>query len=232
MFYFDPLYFIIVMPVFIFSLWAQFKVKSSFSKYSKIPNTSGYTGEEAARIILSQNGLDDVRIEKTSGWLSDHYSPADRVLRLSPNVYGSTSISAVGVAAHEAGHALQHAKEYSVMKIWLSLAKPAAFSSNAAIWLIFIGFILGATGLALVGFWLFFFVVVFQVITLPVEFNASTRAKDLLFKYGIVRSTRDRNGVSAVLNSAALTYVAAAAASLSQLLYYAIRLGLLGGSRD
>jgi uncharacterized protein len=209
------LYIIIMLPVFIFSLWAQFKVKSSFTKYSKKFVNSGYTGAQAAELILSHNGLSDVRVERTTGWLSDHYSPNEKVLRLSNDVYNSNSISAVGVAAHEAGHAVQHSKEYSVMKLWLAFAKPAALSSNAAI-----------------GFWFFVFVVVFQIITLPVEFNASTRAKEFLYKYGVVSTEQERAGVSAVLDSAALTYVAAAAASLAQLLYFAIRLGLLGGSRD
>jgi uncharacterized protein len=226
------LYIIIMLPVFIFSLWAQFKVKSSFTKYSKKFVNSGYTGAQAAELILSHNGLSDVRVERTTGWLSDHYSPNEKVLRLSNDVYNSNSISAVGVAAHEAGHAVQHSKEYSVMKLWLAFAKPAALSSNAAIWLIVIGFLLNLYNLAMIGFWFFVFVVVFQIITLPVEFNASTRAKEFLYKYGVVSTEQERAGVSAVLDSAALTYVAAAAASLAQLLYFAIRLGLLGGSRD
>ena len=227
----DPLYIIMMLPVMLFSIWAQFKVKSNFQKYSQYSSSSGYTGADVARLILERDGIEDVKIEQTSGWLSDHYSPTEKVLRLSSNVYGSSSISAIGVAAHEAGHTIQHHKGMAIMRLWLAFAKPAAFASNAAIWLIIIGFIMRAFALAKIGLLFFTLAVVFQIITLPLEFNASGRAKDLLYKYGIV-SKRERKGVSAVLNSAAMTYVAAAVASLVQLLYFALRFGLLGGSDE
>lgn len=227
----SPLYLIMITPVFIFTIWAQWRVKHNFEKYSRYNTMSGYTGAQVADMILSQNGIADVKIEMTNGWLSDHYSPSEKVLRLSSNVYNSTSIAALGVAAHEAGHTIQHYKGYSIMQLWLALAKPAAFASNAAIWLLMIGFLLNMLQLAVLGFYFFMGAVIFQIITLPVEFDASRRAKELLFKFGII-SGKEREGVAAVLNSAAMTYVAAAAASLVQLLYYAIQLGLLGGHRD
>lgn len=227
----DPLYLMLMLPVMLFSIWAQFKVKSSFKKYSQIGSSSGYSGADVARIILEKEGITNVKIDKTSGWLSDHYSPTDRVLRLSSDVYGSSSISAIGVAAHEAGHTIQHHRGIAIMKLWLALAKPAAIASNASIWLIIIGMLFGALNLAKLGLLFFAGAVVFQIITLPLEFDASSRAKKLLYKYGII-SNRERKGVAAVLNSAAMTYVAAAVASLVQLLYFAIRLGLLGGGDD
>lgn len=224
---FDPLYLLLSLPVFLFSFIAQWLVKSNFDKYSRKKNISGLTGKQVAEVLLSRNGIGNVRVVETSGWLSDHYSPSEKVLRLSQPVYASSSVAAIGVAAHEAGHAIQHHKGYSIMQLWLGLAKPAAFASNISIWLILSGAFLGIMGLAKVGFILFAVAVVFQIITLPVEFDASNRAKRLLAEYGIISQT-DRAGINRVLNSAAMTYVAAAAASVSQLLYYAIRLGLIG----
>lgn len=229
--YFDPLYIILSAPILLFSMLAQWAVKSNFSKYSRIKNSSGISGCEIARMILERNGIMDVKVEPTSGWLSDHYSPSERVLRLSEPVYGSNSIAAIGVAAHEAGHALQHQDGYSMMKIRQSLAYPASFASNISVWLIFIGAIIGAMGLAKIGFFLFCIVVLFQLVTLPVEFDASKRAKRILMEYCIVND-KDSHGVAKVLNSAAMTYIAAAAASISQLLYYAIRLGLFNRRDD
>ncbi|MBN2544987.1 MAG: zinc metallopeptidase [Spirochaetes bacterium] len=230
MYHFDPLYIVIMLPVLIFSMIAQGMVKSNFQKYSKIGTRSGYTGKDIAGIILEKNGVHNIKIEPTSGWLSDHYSPADKILRLSEGVYNSQSISALGVAAHEAGHALQHYQGMFIMKLWMGLARPISLVSNAAIFLIIIGSFLSLF-LAQIGLFFFLGVVVFQIITLPLEFNASNRAKKLLFEYNIV-NREELNGVNAVLNSAALTYVAAAAAAVTQLLYFAIRLGLLGGRRD
>ncbi|MBQ1999636.1 MAG: zinc metallopeptidase [Spirochaetales bacterium] len=229
--YFDPLYLLISAPVLIFSMLAQWAVKSNFSKYSKVRNSYGISGSEIARLILERNGIMDVKVEPTRGWLSDHYSPSERVLRLSEPVYNSNSIAAIGVAAHEAGHALQHKFGYSMMTLRQCLAYPASFASNISVWLIVIGALIGAMGLAKIGFVLFCVVVLFQIVTLPVEFDASRRAKKLLIEYGIADS-RDSSGVASVLNAAAMTYVAAAASSISQLLYYAIRLGLLNRRDD
>jgi hypothetical protein len=216
------------VPVFIFSLWAQFKVKSSFSKFSKIGINSGITGAEAARIILEKLGIKDVKIEKTSGWLSDHYSPINKTLKLSSDVYDSNSISAVGVAAHEAGHAIQHFKGMLIMRMWMALAKPATIMSNASVFMIIIGIIFKFFMLAQIGFFFFLIVVLFQIITLPLEFNASNRAKKLLFECGIATNS-EISGVNTVLSSAAMTYVAATAAAITQLLYFALI--LFGGGR-
>jgi len=230
LYHIDPLYLIMMLPVIIISLIVQGAVKSSFKKYSQYRVRSGITGSKAAQIILSKTGINNVNIEQTGGMLSDHYSPVQKVLRLSQDVYNSPSISAVGVAAHEAGHAIQHYKGMLIMRMWMALARPAAFFSNAAIILIIIGSIFSLLALAKIGFFFFLGVVAFQVITLPLEFNASNRAKKLLVQYGIV-TQEELKGVNSVLNSAAMTYVAAAAAAIVQLLYFALRLGLLGGRR-
>ena len=227
----DPLYIFLMLPVFIFSMWAQFRVRSSFNKFSKINIESGLSGARVAKTILEKNGITDVKVEETAGWLSDHYSPMQKSLKLSQNVYNSSSIAAVGVAAHEAGHAIQHYKGMLIMRMWMALAKPAAIFSNASIFLIIIGSILQMFMLAKLGLLFFLCVVIFQIITLPLEFNASNRAKELLFDYGLINHD-ERNGVSSVLTSAALTYVAAAAAAITQLLYFALRLGFFGGRRD
>lgn len=228
---FDPLYFLMLAPVLLFSMWASASVKSRFAKYSQVRSRSGITGAEAASRILQAYGLSDVRVEQTSGWLSDHYSPADRVLRLSEAVYGSSSIASIGVAAHEAGHALQHAKGYAVMGLWQMLAKPAAIGSNLSYWLILAGVFLSSFRfLMIVGVILFAVVVLFQLVTLPLEFNASSRAKRLIVEMGIL-GRDEAAGVSSVLGAAAMTYVAAAASSIVTLIYYLVRFGILS-NRD
>jgi len=226
--FFDPLYLLMLSPVLLFSFWASWQVKSNFKKYSQTGSYSGLTGAQAALKILAAQGINDIEIERTSGSLTDHYSPKERVLRLSESVYGSTSIAAIGVAAHEAGHAIQHAKGYAVMGLWQMLAKPAAIGSNFSYWIIIIGMLLGALNLAIAGLILFGVVVIFQFVTLPLEFNASSRAKKLIISTGIL-DRQEVIGVNRVLNAAALTYVAAAASSLITLIYFAIKLGLLGG---
>jgi hypothetical protein len=227
---FDPLYLLMLAPMMLFSFWASWRVKSNFKKYSEVHANSRITGAQAAARILQMNGLESVRIEQSEGWLSDHYSPMERVIRLSPGVFSSTSVAAIGVAAHEAGHALQHGKGYAVMAVWQMLAKPAAIGSNFAYWIIIAGMLLNVLNLAVVGVALFALVVLFQFVTLPLEFNASSRAKRLIVETGIL-GRDEMHGVSRVLGAAAMTYVAAAAASLMTLLYYMIRLGLLS-SRD
>lgn len=228
---FDPLYLMIMAPVFIFSLLAQFMVKRRYKTYSQYELGSGKTGADVARQILRANGVDDVEVEETGGWLSDHYSPIEKKLRLSEGVFQGRSLAAAGIAAHEAGHALQHAQGYAIMNLWQTLAKPAAVASNMAFWIIMIGMFMQAMGMVKLGILLFSVLVVFQIITLPVEFNASSRAKNLLYEYNIIRG-QEREGVAAVLNAAAMTYVAAAAASVAQLLYFLLRSGLLGGNRE
>jgi len=228
---FDPLYLIMTAPVLLLSLWASWRVKSNFEKYSRVRSYSGITGAEAARRILQANGLGHVAVEETQGWLSDHYSPNERVLRLSADVYNSDSVAAIGVAAHEAGHAIQHGTRYSIMGLWQALAKPAAIGSNIGIWLIVIGmFMSGAAtkinGMAIAGVILFGVAVLFQIVTLPLEFNASSRAKKLIYEYGIL-GREEAYGVEKVLGAAAMTYVAAALSSITTLLYFLIRMGLL-----
>ena len=229
--FFDPLYMMIMAPVFVFSLVAQWLVKSRYKKYSRVGLRSGMTGADVARQILRANGITDVPVEETRGWLSDHYSPTERKLRLSADVYNSRSVSAAGIAAHETGHAIQHETGYVVMNAWQLLAKPASVASNMAFWIIVLGYMMQATGLVHLGILLFSVLVAFQIVTLPVEFNASSRAKQLLYEHGIIRN-EEYPGVAAVLNAAAMTYVAAAAASVAQLLFFLLRSGLLGGRDD
>jgi Zn-dependent membrane protease YugP len=224
----DPLYWVIMIPCFLFALWAQNSVKSAFNKYTKFGLRSGISGGEAARLILQQNGLNTVSVEAGRGFLTDHYDPIQKKVRLSPQVYNGRSIAAVGIAAHETGHALQHKQNYAPLALRSMLAPTASIGSNFAFIIIFFGFIINLTGLVKIGIVLFAAVVVFQLITLPVEFDASARAKKLLASYGIATSEEIR-GVNSVLNAAAMTYVAAAASAIAQLLYLLLRTGFLGG---
>lgn len=228
MFYFDPLYLILALPGLLLGLWAQMRVKGTFSKYSKVRTTQNLTGAEVARHLLDSQGLYDVRIEETQGFLSDHYDPRSRVLRLSPDVYRVPSVSAAGVAAHEMGHALQHSAGYGPLQIRSAIVPVVQFSSMLGPILFMIGFLLRFTPLAWLGVIFFAGAVVFSLITLPVEFNASKRAKALLTSSGFM-TTEEVRGVDKVLDAAALTYVAAAIAAIGQLLYYVLL--LTGGSR-
>lgn len=216
---FDPTYLMMMAPVLIFSLWASYKTKSTFKKFSKVRILSGHTGAQAAKIMLDGAGVTDVEIKPIRGRLSDHYNPLTKTLALSEPVYGTASIAAVGVACHEAGHAIQHAAGYKPMWIRSLLVKPARIGSNFGIWALIIGLMIGMTGLVKVGVVLFSAAVVFQLVTLPVEFDASNRAKKLSVDYGIA-TMQEKAGIDGVLNAAALTYVAAAAASVMQLLYW------------
>jgi len=228
MFYLDPLYLILALPGLLLGLWAQMRVKGTFSKYSKVRTASNLTGAEIARHLLDNQGLQDVRIEETQGFLSDHYDPRTRVLRLSPDVYRVPSVAAAGVAAHEMGHALQHSAGYAPLQIRSAIVPVVQFGSSLAPILILVGFLLRFTTLAWIGVILFAGAVVFSLVTLPVEFDASRRAKALLTQSGVV-SHEEAGGVSAVLNAAGWTYVAAAIAAVGQLLYYVLL--LTGGSR-
>jgi len=224
----DPLYWMMMIPVLILSGIATFRVRSTFKKYSKIASRSGYSGAKVAEEILRRNGLSGVSVVETHGFLSDHYDPSKKVVRLSPDVFRNNSISAIGVAAHETGHAIQHAKGYSPL-IWRNMMVPVASIGSNFAWIIIIaGFIFGALGLVKIGIVLFSAVVIFQIITLPVEFNASTRAKEMLASYGILEKN-ELAGVDRVLSAAAMTYVAAAASAVMTLLYFLIRAGLIGG---
>ncbi|MFO8071376.1 MAG: zinc metallopeptidase [Polyangia bacterium] len=226
----DPLYIAVLAPGFLLALWATAKVKANFARYSSVRSASGMTGAEAARAVLRRNGLQNVRVVETHGRLSDHYDPRSRTVNLSPDVYRRPSVAAVAVAVHEVGHALQHADSYAPLAL-RSAAVPIARVGSFAPWLILIGgFLLHSLSLVYVGVILFSGVVVFQLITLPVELNASSRAKAKLAEMGLAVG-EDARGVRKVLSAAAMTYVAGAITAVLTLLYYLMRLGLLGGRR-
>jgi uncharacterized protein len=220
-------YFIFLAPAILLMLWAQMRIKSAYSRGMQIP--AKLSGAAAARHILDQDGLYDVGIEESHGFLTDHYDPSHRVLRLSHDVYHGRTAASVGIAAHEAGHALQHAHNYMPLVV-RNLAVPAAqFGPTAFVVLLVLGFLLGRPELILLGLAAYSGLLVFQLINLPVEFNASTRAKLILNDYNIV----DQQGAVAVrdvLNAAAWTYVAATLQTLLTLLYYVLH--FTGGSRD
>ena len=223
MFYFDFRYFYVLLPAMILAIYAQSKVKSTFAKYSRVRSRSGLTGAEAAERLLHAAGIYDVRIEGIRGSLTDHYDPSKKVLRLSESVYGSTSLSAIGVAAHETGHAVQHARGYVPLVLRSSLVPLTQIGSNLAMPLIVLGVLFGGTygrsgyGLIQLGIILFSLSVVFALVTLPVEFNASSRAVKMLAEYGILDND-EISSVRQVLSAAALTYVAAAASAIASLL--------------
>jgi len=227
---FDPLYLLFVAPGLLLALYATFKVKSTFKRYSEVGIASGLSGAEVAREMLRRNGIRDVGVEQHEGWLSDHYDPSAKVVRLSPDVFQGRSISSVGVAAHECGHALQHAQGYAAMALRQKLVVPANLGSNLSFVIIIVGSWLQAMNLVWLGILLFSAVVLFQLVTLPVEFNASSRARALLTQTGIVTSA-EGVGVGKVLNAAALTYVAALITSVLTLAYYIMRF-TGGSSRD
>ncbi len=223
---FDPLYIIMIAPALLLSIYAQIKVKSSYAKYSKVPTSRGITGAQAAREILRAQGISDVGIELSRGFLSDHYDPRTKMLRLSENVYAGNSLASVGVAAHEAGHAIQHAHGYMPLKLRSALVPISSLGSNLAWPLLIIGFIFMAKSLILAGIIFFSLAVLFQLVTLPVEFNASSRALQALPATGIL-SDSEVAGARKVLSAAALTYVAAAASAVLQLMYFLLRAGFL-----
>ena len=228
----DPLYWAMIIPTTLLALWAQMKVKSNFTKFSKLTTARKLTGAKAAEAVLNYAGVRGVKIEETRGFLSDHYDPRARVLRLSPDVYRGQSISAAGVAAHEAGHAIQHANGYAPLKLRNAIVPLAGFGSWLAMPMIILGMFLQSLQLMQLGVLAFAALVVFQMITLPVEFDASSRARTVLVKAGVLSNQAEADGVGKVLNAAALTYVAATITAIVQLLYFAMRAGLLGGSDD
>lgn len=229
---FDPMYLLLVaLPTMVLSMGASWMTKSAFKKYSRQRVSTGLTGAEAARRMLAQAGVQDVEVTATRGFLSDHYNPVNKTLALSEAVYSQPSVAAIGVACHEAGHAIQHARNYAPLWARSALVPVAGIGSQFGMWGMIIGLFINSAGLIGLGALLFSAVVLFQLVTLPVEFDASARAKKLAFQYGLV-SAHERTGVSKVLNAAALTYVAAAASSLLTLLYFLMRAGLLGGRND
>ncbi|HBG16591.1 MAG TPA: peptidase [Firmicutes bacterium] len=227
--YFDPTY-ILILPAFLLAIYAQFKVQSTFQRYLRVAASSGLTGAQVARDLLNKNNLFDVPVEITSGALSDHYDPRRKILRLSSQVYHGRSLAALGVAAHETGHAVQHAQEYIPLNVRNALVPVANFGSTLAFPLFFIGLLFGQGGSFLMdlGILLFTFAVLFQIMTLPVEFNASRRALHMLESEGYLNRGGELTGARKVLSAAALTYLAATAMALLQLL----RLLVLRGSRD
>ena len=218
---------ILLVPAIILSLYAQFKVKSTFSKYSEVPARNRVTGAQVARNMLQQKGM-PVQVERTSGQLTDHYDPRQRILRLSEPVHDSYSLAALGVAAHETGHAIQHEEGYFPLGFRNSLVPIANFGSTLAFPLLLIGLLMGSMGLARIGVYAFTAVVLFQLITLPVEFNASNRAIRLLADGGYI-TQEEIQPTRAVLNAAALTYVAAALMAFMNLVRLLMLTGFLGG---
>jgi len=229
--YFDPLYLIIMLPALILAGIASAKTKGTFSKYSRVAASSRLTGAQAARRMLDANGLHEVEIRRVRGFLSDHYNPANRTLNLSPDVYDSQSLSAIGVACHEAGHALQHAHGYVPLKMRSAMVPVTQFSSYGAYIFILLGVFMQSMVMAKFGVWLFGIGFVFALITLPVEWDATARAKRQMVTDGIVIPSEAADA-GKVLDAAFLTYVAAAVSALLTLLYYMMRLGLLGGRND
>lgn len=230
------IYFIFFIPGLLLMLWAQSKVKGNYNKYAKVPNMAGITGAQAARRILDANGLWDVPIEQVRGELSDHYDPRKRVLRLSQGVYGVPSIAAVGIAAHETGHAIQHATAYGPLVARTNIVPLVNIGSNLGFIVLLAGLFMQVTGLAWAGVALFSLSTLFALITLPVEFDASKRAKLALVQVGVVdngvRGGQEIKGVDNVLDAAAWTYIAGFAASLLQLLYYVMMVTGMSRSND
>lgn len=229
--YFDPLYMLFLAPGLLLSLWASFKVKSTFGHFSQVRARSGMSGAEAASALLHEKGIYDVGVEPVSGFLSDHYDPSAKMLRLSPDVYHGRSLAALGVAAHEAGHAIQHATGYAPLKFRSLVVKPATIGSNLGLILASLGLAMASTQMVWAGVVLFSAFVLFTLITLPVEFNASNRAVSVLANSNLI-ARDEMDGTRAVLNAAALTYVAGAITAILQLLYFLFRAGILGGGRD
>jgi len=213
----DVYYLVLVLPVLILSLYAQFKVKSTFNKYSRVGNSKGMTGADVARTILDRSGLYDVRVEAYPGYLTDHYDPRTKVVRLSRSVYGSTSVSAIGVAAHETGHAIQHKEGYGPLALRSSLVPVANIGSSIGPTMAIIGLLLGMPIFIKLGIILFGAAVLFYLVTLPVEFNASSRAIRTLEDTGIL-NYNEIDHAKKVLKAAAMTYVASAAVAIANFL--------------
>jgi uncharacterized protein len=236
MFFFDPLYFLFMIPPLIFMFYAQFKVNSAFKKYSQVYNGRKMTGTEVAVQLLRANGLDNIKVEQVKGKLTDHYDPTKKVLRLSPDVANSPSVASMGIVAHEVGHAVQDKKGYAPMRLRAAIVPAANIGSNLGYIFVFLGLILYAVSslefgitIAYIGIFLFSLAVIFSLVTLPVEFDASNRARAMLQSNGLV-STQELQGAGAVLSAAALTYVAATLQAVAQLLYFIF--AVMGARRD
>lgn len=229
--FFDPLYLVFAIPPLLFGLWAQWRVKYTVSRYANVPVSNGLTGAQVARRLLDAEGLTQVAIEPTPGVLTDHYDPGSKVLRLSESVYGVPSVAAAGIAAHEMGHAFQDAAHYAPLALRSTMVPTVRFGSWLGPILFLVGWWTNLLGLAWFGVILFGAVALFALVTLPVEFDASRRAKALLSSHRLL-SQSEMGGVEAVLNAAALTYVAAAAQAIGNLLYYVMLLTGVSRQRD
>lgn len=221
---FDPLYLLLTLPALVFSIWAQVRVKSAFSRFSRVGLRSGMSGAEAAQAIIRASGMQGVGVERHAGFLSDHYDPRAKTLRLSPDVYDGRSVAAVAVAAHEAGHSLQDATNYAPLVLRSQLVPVTQIGAQLWFWPFLAGMIIPSLGiLTWVGIALFAAVVLFQLVTLPTEYDASNRAKAVLASTGIVTTAEEARGVEKVLGAAALTYVAALVAAILQLVWMLMR---------
>ena len=229
MYLFNSSYLLYMLPAFIIMLVTQWYVNSSYKKWSKIPNRNRLSGADAAQRLIRNGGLIDVRVEGVAGNLTDHYDPRQKVLRLSEGVYQSQSVAAVAIAAHELGHAMQDHEDYFPLRIRAALVPAVNIGSTLGWILIFIGFLIQSTGLAVLGLIIFAGGAVFALATLPVELNASSRAKRLLAETGLITGEDEQRGVNQVLNAAALTYVAALITAVMQVLYFASM--IFGGRR-
>lgn len=233
MFFFDPYYLIFMTPAFILMLAVQFYVNSSYSKWSRVPTRLRISGAQAASQLMRYSGLHQVHIESIGGQLTDHYDPRDKTLRLSEGVYGGTSVAALAVAAHELGHALQDQEGYAPLKLRSALVPAVNIGSYLGWILLMVGFLLRSPELAWLGVLVFSGGAIFALATLPVEFNASARAKRLLIESGLIATEEEVRGVNQVLNAAALTYVAALVTAVLQLLYFvSLVIGMGGRRRD
>ncbi|HEY9887756.1 MAG TPA: zinc metallopeptidase [Candidatus Obscuribacterales bacterium] len=217
--FFDPMYLVLMVPGVLLTMWAQNKVKGTYRRYSQVPSTMGLTGAQVAQTILTKMGVQGVRVEPVAGELTDHYDPSAKAVRLSEGIYNSTSLAAAAVAAHECGHVLQDVENYKFMNLRAALVPAVNLGSNLGPILIMAGILLNFLGLAWLGVIFFGAVLLFHVVTLPVEFDASKRALRLIDEYGILQGEENR-GARAVLNAAAFTYVATAFYALINLLYY------------
>ncbi|MDP6461137.1 MAG: zinc metallopeptidase [Gemmatimonadota bacterium] len=222
---FDPVYWLFIGPTLALTIWAQWRVKRAMGKWGRVPNLRGITGAEAAHAMLQKAGLSQVTVEQSKGFLSDHYDPRTRGIRLSERVYSGRSVAAIGIACHEAGHAIQHATHYAPLALRNAIVPVASIGSRLAMPMIFLGLILHMQNLVLLGIAAFAILVVFQLITLPAEFDASRRAKETLRTMGLVQTQGEGAGVAAVLDAAALTYVAATLSAIAQLAYFLLLSG-------
>ena len=231
MFFFDPMYLIFMIPALALMGFASWYVRHAYNKWSQVRASSGLTGQQAAQRLISTGNLYGVQVQGTAGQLSDHYDPRNKTLFLSQGVASSPSVAAVAIAAHELGHAMQDAEEYFPMKVRSMLVPAVNIGSNLGWILIMIGLVLRMTSLAWIGVAVFSGGALFALATLPVELNASGRAKQLLYQTGIIQTEEEQRGVNQVLNAAALTYVAGLVTAVMQLLYYVFLIGGLGGRR-